>query len=285
MKTNLRSSLSSQRGSTLMLVLIIGTGLCLVIASTLPSMLASLRGVHGEARREAAFHLAEGGIDLALQNIITNTETELVALGWTLDGSGKFYVKMFTLEDLGWPNLEDFNGSVGVFFDKPPASGEVRVWAKSTIEGEGWNGKPVNEYLQARVELLAGVTSHPFYGIVVTDMFSVAELELGTAPQRFDSYDSSLFPHAYTPGVNDGAEILIANTATDLSNKDEEWFKMRLGNAEIHGDVAIGMDTETPGVSGTPTITGSLSANFQPLLNDVIFPVFQPGDQTGFPAP
>ncbi|MFP4280989.1 MAG: hypothetical protein ACLFU2_00050 [Opitutales bacterium] len=250
---------SSRRGSALLLVIIFAGTLGVMLATTVPSLLAEYRLSHRRAQEITAYHLAEGGIELAVADLTTlGNVAELRAAGWAVDTSGQFFVRQFVPEDFGWSAPSGQTHTVRVLCDNPFADDTIRVWAKGTVDHPVLNLPPSAVLLEAEltVTLSSTTRAHPFIGLV-----STGDYELNGQPY-FDSYDSSIFPHDYARGVNSGNNAFVATT------NDSAQF----ADATIRGQLHLGVDSDTPSDglrNSNVTATGGLYSRFSFQLEPV----------------
>jgi hypothetical protein len=260
----LTRSPSARRGSTLLLTLVLLLALALVMASTLPSVLTQYRLEHQQTLGVTAFNLAEGGAEVALWTLAQSTEAAALAeAGWELDEDGDFYFRELSLADLGGDALAPVTAQVRVVFTQPADTSLVRIYALARVTTPG-SRETVTRRVVVEAEIGApGVRSSPFHGLFTDGSFTINNYNF------FDSFDSTVFPHTYAPGVNDGANITVGTNSTRSR-------ALYLGTSEVRGTVRVAADEEVAADSvwghGGYSVSGGVEGNFSLEMVPVTVP-------------
>ncbi|MGJ8649694.1 MAG: pilus assembly PilX family protein [Opitutaceae bacterium] len=264
---------SSQRGSALIISIIFTAVITIGLAGLLPMMLTEWKSNSRNSAQEAAFSLAESGVDEAIWAILEyGSDEELWIKGeWKASDNGNYWYKEWALAEMSVELGDIYSLDEG-------REGLYRVIAQKI------NGSVINIVSQGIVIGGSNVASdfevtryietqfrrpNPAgYGLIARD-----GLDFNGKP-FFDSYDSREFPYDYSFEVNSGDEVTVGSVSEAL-------VKLDLGNSIIYGDLATGGADDGSDPRSGSTVTGDMIWDF-----DMDFPeVTKPAGYTSWSAP
>lgn len=264
---------SSQRGSALIISIIFTAVITIGLAGLLPMMLTEWKSNSRNSAQEAAFSLAESGVDEAIWAILEygSSEEDWINDGWAESSNGNYWYKEWALADISvelgdiYSLDEGREGFYRVIAQKVSRS-VINIVSQGVVKG---GANVASDFEVARyIETQFRRPNPAGYGLIARD-----GLDFNGKP-FFDSYDSREFPYDYSFGVNSGDEVTVGSVS-------EATVKLDLGNSIIYGDLATGAaDDGTDPRSGS-TVTGEMIWDF-----DMDFPeVTKPAGYTSWSAP
>lgn len=264
---------SRKRGSALIISIIFTAVITIGLAGLLPMMLTEWKSNSRSSAQEAAFSLAESGIDEAVWAILEygSSEQDWLDDGWAESDNGNYWYKEWALADISvelgdiYSLDEGREGFYRVIAQKVDSS-VINIVSQGIVIG-GANVATdfeVTRYIETQFRR----PNPAGYGLIARD-----GLNFNGKP-FFDSYDSREFPYDYSFGVNSGDEVTVGSVS-------DTTVKLDLGNSIILGDLATGAaDDGTDPRSGS-TVSGDMIWDF-----DMDFPeVTKPAGYTSWSAP
>lgn len=266
---NTRRPLRSQRGSVLIVAMLITAMLALVLASYFNLSLTSSRQTRRTFDRNAAFHLAEAGVEEAVwsYNQALAGSTEAWRL-WDTDGIA------------AWRRFNDFTltpgstGSVKVYASNTSPSGSTRpsIIAESTVEtnSTGTATQMIEVTLRRRSFFSNGLTARRTLAFKGTNT-------------SFDSWDSDPDRNPATAPVDYG--ITNRKDVNGIASASLDTGAVLVKQASIYGYVSTGGKQPIVGTDGLIGPFGSAPGTINPdrVATDFTanFPVFpSPADGT-----
>lgn len=258
-----KSKLKSEKGSALLITLIMALLIGIIIATILPMVITEYKMTFRQSMINAAFGLAEAGAEEALWALNEcSDEEDYLLLGWKPDDSGNYLTRELTTEDFPWGLEDGFEGRIRIVMESPNGVDSVNIWIEGKVSGSaGIYGEPIYRV----IEIQAGTSSsnsRAHLGLIARE-----GLNFNGQP-TFDSYNSDVFPYFYVAGVNSGQNVTVGSPA-DWNNS------INLGNAKVYGDVVSGNSEpwESGAVKGNhPVITGSIIGDFEYDFSPVEIP-------------
>lgn len=252
--TPLLNESGSRRGSALIVAIVFSMIVMFGLAGLLPMLLSDWKLSTRISSLEAAFSLAESGVDEAIWAVLEYAEidSDWEAAGWT-DG-GNYWHKEWTLSALSSDLGENFkldDGRVGLFrvVAEKAENSVVHVVSQGVVTGGKFvgSGFEVVRYVETQFRR----PNPAGYGLVAR-----SSLNFNGRPE-FDRYDSSLFPFVYSDGLNsisqnDYEDLLAAAPNVDVRDEIEAKYAfyvgsvseivamLNLGKASIDGNLATG---------------------------------------------
>ncbi len=235
-------------GSAIIIALIFATIITAGIAGLLPMLLSEWKINSRSSAQEAAFSLAESGVDEAIWAVLEfdDTDQDWLDAGWSEDPSGAYWYREWTLAEIStelgdvYTLDEGREGKYRVIVQKVDSS-VINIISQGIVTGGGSvdSDLTVARYIETQFR-----RPNPFgYGLIARD-----GLNFNGRP-TFDSYDSRIFPYDYLYGTNSGSNATVGSVSTSTSD-------LGLGNAYIYGDLATGASDDGSDPSGGATVSG-----------------------------
>lgn len=253
-------------GSALIISIIFSMIIMFGLAGLLPMLVSDWKMSAQTSTQEAAFTLAESGIDEAIWAVLeyADDDDQWTDNGWG-DG-GNYWHREWTLASLSSTLGNDFEldeGRTGIYrviVQKVNAS-VINIVSQGLVSG-GKNvrsGHDVARYIETEFR-----RPNPLgYGLIARD-----GLDFNGQP-TFDSYHSS---QGSNPGSGSGpsSKATVGSVSLNLS-------KLDVGNSHIFGDLATGASDNGTDPSGGATVSGDIVWDFKMDFPSVVKP-----DTTGW---
>lgn len=252
-------------GSALIVAVIFSMIIMFGLAGLLPMLVSDWKMSAQVSTQEAAFNLAESGIDEAIWAVLeyANDDDAWTDNGWS-DG-GKFWHREWTLASISSQLGEDYTldegreGAYRVLVQKVNSS-VINILSQGIVAG----GKNVRDGEISRIIETQFRRPNPAgYGLIARD-----GLNFNGRP-TFDSYHSG-------EGSNPGSGLGPKTNAT-VGSVSTNVSKLDLGNSFIYGDLATGSSNTGSDPSGGATVTGNIIWDFEMDFPTVVAP-----DTTGW---
>lgn len=249
-------------GSALIAVMLFAFMVSMVLGAVLPAALNHYKNNLRNSRMVAAIYLAEAGADealWALNHYTTSAEWEND--GWEYSADGAHFIKLIDLENETFQLNNNESGTIRIIVDEPVEPGHVSVFSEGTVAGNSssFNSQPIVQV----VALTASVKS-PFMGLIAKDNLSFS------GQPTFDSYNSSQFPYAYSPGVNTYKNTTVGSISAKGGS-------VNIGNADVYGDIVSGasdpLSNDAVQTGPNANISGQIIGDY-----DQEFPEISPPD-------
>jgi len=252
------------RGSALLITLIFASIILYGLAGLIPLMLTDWKMNSRTSAQEAAFSLAESGVDEAAWAMLEfdDNDDDWTDAGWSESTNGAYWYREWDLSDISaetggiYTLDEDRIGVFRVIVQKVESS-TINIVSQGIVTG-GKNvakGFTVTRYIETQFR-----RPNPFgYGLIARDGFDF------NGQPTFDSYDSRLFPYDYSLGMNSGSNVIVGSASLDVS-------KLDLGNAHIDGDLATGAADDGSDPLGGASMSGKVIWYFNMNFPEVIVP-------------
>lgn len=261
------SSTDNQRsGSALIVSVIFSMIIMLGLSALLPMLVSDWKLSAQTSTQEAAFTLAESGIDEAVWAVLEFAEDDSDWTDNSWSDGGNYWHREFTLASLTNSMGQDFEldeGRTGVYrvIVQKVSGSVVNIVSQGVVIG----GKNVRTGLEISriIETQFRRPNPAGYGLIARDT-----LDLNGRP-TFDSYHSG-------DGANPGAN-LGPNSNTTVGSIAESIGVLGLGNSFIYGDLATGASNNGSDPSGGSTVTGEIVWDFE-----MDFPEVTKPDTTGW---
>ena len=245
------SNARKDSGSALVIALTFSCIITFGIAGILPLVLTDWKLSSRISGQEAAFSLAESGIEEAIWAILEFGEEESAwrADGWNESGNGKYWYREWNLSDYTDQLNETYEldenriGNFRVVVEKVGES-TVNIVSQGIVTG----GKNVaKDYRASRYIETQFERPNPFKdGLIAKN-----QLNFNGQP-TFDSYNSAIEEELNWEDFTRTENATIGSASTSGSDID-------LGNARIHGDLKTGSaDDGSESVRGNARIDGAI---------------------------
>lgn len=255
-----------EAGSTLIATMIFALVLTTLLGTALTLSVHSYQLTTRNAMLTRALFLAEAGADEALWAVNRlQSGADWFAEGWVITSDGQYLRKVIPMHNEPL-KMDEVGGRafVRILVEVGgPGTGTVAVHSEGVILMDDGS-----ESISQVVSMRASIQS-PFIGLIAKDTLSFS------GQPRFDSYNSNIFPHSYTFGVNSGEQVTVGSISSASGS-------VGLSNAKVFGNVVSG--ASDPLGSGAVTagpgaqVTGSYIGDF-----DQDFPPVTVPDTTGWP--
>lgn len=256
----------SRAGSALVVSIVFSLIIMFGLAGLLPMLVSDWKLSAQTSTQEAAFTLAESGVDEAIWAVLEyeDVDSDWTSNGWT-DG-GNYWHREWTLASLTSDLGQDFEldeGRTGVYrvLVQKVDSSVINIISQGVVSG----GKHVQSGLETSriIETQFRRPNPAGYGLIARDA-----LDFNGKPS-FDSYHSG---YGTNPGSGSGpnANSTVGSVSIDVS-------KLGLGNSTIYGDLATGASDNGSDPSGGSTVTGEIIWDFE-----MDFPEVSAPDTTGW---
>ena len=259
---------TGQHGSAMITAIILSTIIMFGLAGLLPMVMTDLKISEKNSMQEAAFALAESGVEEGIWAILEfdDVDADWITAGWNASSDGKFWYKEWTLSGITEDLKDDYtldeerNGTYRVLVQKVEGS-SVNIVSQGRVEGgvSVPNGYTVKRYIETkftRPDLFDGKHLVARGGNTLSDN--------GT----FDSYESK--KGKWNATNNSNSNVSIGSVSTDLE-------AVAPGGAEIKGDIVTGGADDGSDPYGGADYTGETIYNY-----DMDFPVISAPDTTGW---
>lgn len=263
---NSSSKRNPRSGSALIVSVIFSMIIMFGLAGLLPMLVSDWKLSAQTSTQEAAFTLAESGIDEAIWAVLEYAEedSDWKSNGWT-DG-GNYWHRELTLASLTNSEGQDFDldeGRVGLYriMVQKVTGSVVNIVSQGVVSG----GKNVSTGLEISriIETQFRRPNPAGYGLIARDT-----LDFNGRPS-FDSYHSG---YGVNPGASSGP-----NANTTVGSVSENVGTLGLGNSFIYGDLATGASDNGSDPSGSSTVTGEIVWDFE-----MDFPEVKAPDTSGW---
>jgi len=241
-------------GSALIAAVVFTTIIVLGLAGLLPMLLTDWKQNSRTSAQEAAFSLAESGIEEAVWAVSEygTDDDSWTDAGWNESKDGAFWYREWQLSDyskaLGdvYTLDEGRDGRFRVIVQKAD-SATIDIVSQGIVRG-GANvpaGMEVARYIETRIR-----RPNPLaYGLIARRYMAL------NGRPTFDSYDSRIFPFYHSPGVNDGDKATVGGPSDMVAD-----FKTT--NVIVEGDAAWGGPEGGSHPFDGNSVTGSLIYEF-----------------------
>jgi hypothetical protein len=263
-------------GSALVIALTFACIITFGIAGILPLVLTDWKLSSRISGQEAAFSLAESGLEEAIWAILEFGEDESAwtSNGWNESANDAYWYREWNLSDYTDQLSEIYElddnrvGSFRVVVQKVGEASENDVNIVNIVsQGIVTGGKNVaNDYRASRYIETQFKRLNPFeYGAIAKK-----RIDFNGQPE-FDSYNSDSEEELNWADFTRTENITVGSASTNASD-------IALGNATIHGDLATGSsDDDSDSVRGNALIDGNISYDFEMEL-----PIVSQPDTSGF---
>jgi len=252
--TSKKFSSRRRRGSALITSIIFGTIILFGIAGVLPMLMNDWKQTTRTSLQEAAFALAESGIEESLWAFMEygDDEAEWTTAGWSESSDGKYWYREWTLTSLSQSSgviLDLDDGRTGLYRAIVEKTGDTKL----TIVAQGYvsgvtNASGAKRYIETEIDN-PFTTSNPIaYGLIAR-----RGMELAGQPS-FDSYNSD-FGENPGSGLGSRTNVTVGGPSVTLSD-------FSTTNAQIYGNARAGTpDGSTHPFAGN-VVTGSRIYDF-----------------------
>ncbi len=259
-----KSTAIAQQGSALIIAIIFTTIITLGLAGLLPMMMTEWKANARSSAQEAAFSLAESGVDEAIWAVLefSSNDQDWIDAGWKESDDQKYWYREWTLAAISQQLGDSYDldegriGSYRVIVQKVDST-IINIISQGLVKGGSnvGNNLEVARYIETQFR-----RPNPLaYGLIARD-----SLDFNGQPS-FDSYDSRVFPYDYSYNVNSGENVTVGSTSEDLSTLD-------LGNSKIYGDLATGASDDGSDPRSGSTVTGDMIWDFKMDFPEVTKP-------------
>ncbi len=238
--------------------MILSTVIMFGLAGLLPMVMTDLKISEKNSMQEAAFALAESGVEEAIWAALEfdDVDTDWVAAGWTESASGTFWYKEWTLSGISSEVGDDYtldeerNGSYRVLVEKAQSS-SINIVSQGKVEGgiSVPNGYTVERYIETKFS-----RPNPF------DDAHLAALNNADLPDFADSYDSEKGP--WNAVTNSHENVSIGSASTNFDDVDHE-------GSTIKGDIVTGGSDDGSNPFKNANYTGTTIFDFELDLPEV----------------
>jgi hypothetical protein len=284
----IRNQQRTNGGSALLITLIFAMIITSGLAGLLPMMLSDWKMNSRTSAQEAAFSLAESGVDEAIWAVLEfddNTEAWTNA-GWQESGNKEYWFREWNLSDISIALGETYTldeGRTGIFrvIVQKADSSSINIISQGVVAG---GNNVAQDFIVTRYIESQFTRPNPFDGL-----FSVESLTIN-GQYSLSSFNSSDPDWNSGDSSSLGSNIIVGSLSTDSSN-------VSIGKAHIYGDLVTGsgdngmhnmadkasltgdiiydyeMDlpkTETPSTSGPDWLTNLPDLGFIIFLNDTL---------------
>jgi len=241
---------SSRAGSALIIAVIFSTIIMFGLAGLLPMLVTDWKMSAQTSTQEAAFTLAESGIDEAIWAVLEYADDEdaWTDNGWT-DG-GSYWHREWTLASISSALGEDFSldegreGTYRVLVQKVDST-VINFVSQGVVSG----GKNVRSGEITRIIETQFRRPNPLgYGLIARDGINF------NGRPTFDSYHSG---EGSNPGSGSGPK-----TNTTVGSVSMDLSKLDLGNSYIYGNIATGSADDGSDPIGGATVSGDITWGF-----------------------
>lgn len=261
MKTHKSCRRSSKRGSALATTLVFATIISVGLAALLPRVLSDWKMTAQTSAHEAAFNLAESGIEEAIWAILEFDEaSEWASAGWANSEDGDYRTREWLLTDMtAQMGGTSSNTAPRIRVIVKKATGaSIHIVSQGSVAGVGNAGGAdgrVDRFVEAQLR-----RPNP----MIHSLVARAGLKFNGRP-FFDSYDSREFPYDYSFEINSGDDVTVGSLSELLMMLD-------LGGATVLGKVVTGaVDDGTDPTEGAD-VSGDVTWEFNMELPNVIAP-------------
>ncbi|MFP4070354.1 MAG: hypothetical protein ACLFVC_09275 [Opitutales bacterium] len=251
-------------GSATLSAVIFSAIISIGLAGVLPMLLSDWKHNSRTSAQEAAFTLAESGIEEAIW-AVTEYAADADAwedAGWQESANEKYWYRQWKLADYSDSLGTDYEldeGRQGVFrvIVEKVESTNIHIVSQGSVTG-GANvpaDMEVARYIETQFR-----RPNPFgYGLIARRGMSL------NGQPFFDSYDSRVFPHDYSYGVNSGQKANVGGPSVNLSD-------FKITNPRIFGNPVAGSPDGEPHPFDGKNFTGELIYDFQMDFPEVVAP-------------
>jgi len=247
-----------QRGSAMITAIILSTIIMFGLAGLLPMVMTDLKISEKNSMQEAAFALAESGVEEAVWAVreFGDVDADWEAASWTASESGTFWYKEWTLSGISKAVDDDYtldeerDGTYRVLVEKAKGS-TVNIVSQGRVEGgiSVPNGYAVERYIETKFS-----RPNPF------DEAHLAAVNDADLPDVADSYDSE--KGSWDAGTNSNENVSIGSASTDFDDVDHE-------GSTIKGDIVTGGSDDGSDPYADATYTGTTIFDFEMDLPEV----------------
>ncbi|MGJ8639482.1 MAG: hypothetical protein ACSHYA_08820 [Opitutaceae bacterium] len=241
----------STSGSALIISIIFAAVITIGLTSLLSLMMTDWKHTARSSAQEAAFNLAECGVDEAAWAFLEygTDDQKWIDAGWSEDPSNQsFWFKEWSLSDISGNFTLDENreGIYRVIVEKTTSS-TINIVSQGIVRG---GASVPTDFEVARVIETQFTSTNPF----TKGLIARGSVTFNGRP-FFDSYDSRQFPYSYLFGVNSGNDVTVGSASDNLAN-------LGFGNATILGDIATGASNDGSDPSGKASVSGDVIWDF-----------------------
>jgi hypothetical protein len=252
-------------GSALIIAVVFSTIIMFGLAGLLPMLVNDWKMSARTSTQEAAFTLAESGVDEAIWAVMEYADDDdaWTDNGWT--DRGNYWHREWTLAAISSTLGQDFEldeGRTGLYrvLVQKINSSVINIVSQGVVAG----GKNVRSGETSRIIETQFRRPNPLGYGAISRYFVI----LNGQP-TFGSYDSRYMPN---PETNSSP---LSNVT--LGSTHDETFVLEIGNALIYGDLVTGAPDDGSDPSGGATVTGDIVWDF-----GMDFPPVQKPDTTGW---
>lgn len=257
MKQKKQLHFASQRGSALLVTIIVASMILTMAGLMIPLSMRSYTSAKQNHYQTNAYFLAESGLEegiYALQNY--ETEADWTAAGWKESADGLRWLKTLTITSANFGVNGSQVGSFDVFLDKPvnPTTGlsnaEVEICSRGQLTSADSGEVEGERTLMVKIRRKSPFSQDDFSGRLY--------LSLSGQP-TFDSWWSNKYPFVYHPDY--------ATAEARIGSPSEASGSVNLSNGTVNGDVLSGAeDPEGSGalkMQSNAEITGEIIPNYE----------------------
>ena len=252
----------SDRGSALLVTLIFTSVILYGLAGLVPMMLTDWKMNSRTSAQEAAFSLAESGVDEAAWAVLEfDDDDDWRDAGWSESTNGSYWYREWNLAEISVTlgdvyTLDESRTGIFRVIAQKTESSTINIVSQGIVSG----GKNVaKDFIVTRYIETQFSRPNPFgYGFI-SDGFNL------DGESTFNSYDSRLFPYYHLDGMNSGSNVIVGSASLDLASAN-------VGDAHIDGDFATGAADDGSDPLGDASMTGRLIWYFNMDIPDVVVP-------------
>lgn len=257
MNTKHPSPFRSQRGSALLVTIIVASMILTMAGLMIPLSLRSFESAKQNHYQTNAFFLAESGVEegiYALQNFIS--EEEWKTEGWSSSPDNMRWMKSFTFDSLTFGTNGSQTGGFDVFLDKAvnPTTGlpnnQIEICSRGRLTAVDGSNVEGERTIMVKIERQSPFGQDDFSGRLYVSL---------SGQPTFDSWWSSEFPFIYSP--------INATKEAHVGSPSKEAGSVNLSNGTVNGNVLSGASDPLGdgAVVKKPNadITGTVVANYE----------------------
>jgi hypothetical protein len=233
----------SNKGSSLVLVIVFTTFLLILLASALPMTVTSYRLSLRDHLVGSALSLAEGGAEMGLSALNTHKSTEAwESAGWGQTDDGLYWTRVIPVPESNSSFLGNrVSGEIRLLVSTSQSGRNAQILSHSTVERAGNGNEPVS-----RLVVLTARRSSAYDGLIALN-----RLRANGQP-TYDSYDSREFL-TYNP--------LFRRHNVTVGSISDAAGSVDMKNAHIFGNVISG--------AASPIDDGAVDVNLSRVTGEV----------------
>jgi hypothetical protein len=243
-------------GSALLITLIFAMIITFGLAGLLPMMLSDWKMNSRTSAQEAAFSLAESGVDEAIWAVLefNDNADAWTNAGWQESANKKYWYREWDLSDISAVLGDTYTldeGRTGVFrvIVQKADSSSVNIISQGVVAG---GNNVAQDFTVARYIESQFTRPNPFaYGLI-----SVEDLTLN-GQHSLSSFNSSDLGWNSGDSSSLGSNITVGSLSTDSAD-------VSIGNAHIYGDLVTGSgDNGTDNMADNASLTGDIIYDYE----------------------